>query len=137
MMSNPVPLEAHLLTASPADIRKVCVRLHLENSERTMLTSQRTPDEHPPPPPPCRWPDLITLPTLAKFQLVWRRLCDVLFRSSCLFEHPYGRLCTTRVSVVIMRIQTVCDHLNILHISTRQTCTGLESGRSSTAPVPV
>ena len=28
------------------------------------------------------------LATLAKFQLVWRRLCDVmLFRSSCLFEH--------------------------------------------------
>ena len=38
--------------------------------------------------PSCRWPALITLPTLAKFQLVWHRLCDiVLFRSSCLFEH--------------------------------------------------
>ena len=94
MMSNPVPLEAHLLTASPADIRKVCVRLHLENSERTMLTSQRTPDEHPPPPPPCRWPDLITLPTLAKFQLVWRRLCHVvLFPFSYLVEHTLTVVC--------------------------------------------
>ena len=29
---------------------------------------------------------LITLPTLAKFQLVWRRLCDVLF-PSCFVKH--------------------------------------------------
>ena len=29
-----------------------------------------------------------SLTTLAKFQLVWRRLCDIVqFRSSCLFEH--------------------------------------------------
>ena len=62
--------------ASPTDIRKVYVRLHSESSEPTMLLSQTTPDEHPPTPPLCRWP-AITLPTLAKFQLVWRCLCDV------------------------------------------------------------
>ena len=47
---------------------------HSESSEPTMLFSQTTPDENPPTPPPCRWPDLITLPTLTKFQFVWRRL---------------------------------------------------------------
>ena len=72
--------------------RSVCVRLHSENSEPKMLISQTTPDEHPPTPPPCRWPALITSPTLAKFQLVWRRLCDVLFRS-CLVEHTLTAVC--------------------------------------------
>ena len=55
----------------------------------TILFSQTTPDEHPPTPPPRRWSALISLPTFAKFQLVWCHLCDVmlLFRCSCLFEH--------------------------------------------------
>ena len=53
-----------------------------------MLISQTTPDAHPPTPLPCRWPALVTLATLAKFLIAWRRLCDVvLFRSSCRFEH--------------------------------------------------
>ena len=86
----------YLLKASPTDSRKVvcvCVRLHTENSETTMSISQTTPDEHPPTPPPCRWPLLITLPTLAKFQLVWRRLCDVvLFRSSCLLGYTLSAI---------------------------------------------
>ena len=71
----------------------VCVRQRSESSEPTMLFSHTTPDEHPPRPPPCRWPALTTLPTLAKFQLVWRRLCDLLFRSSCLFEHTLADIC--------------------------------------------
>ena len=45
------------------------------------------PDEHPPTPAPIRWPDLITLPTLVKFQLVWRRLCDVVLFPACLVKH--------------------------------------------------
>ena len=69
-----------------------CVRLHSDNSEPTMLISQKTPDEHPPP-SPCRWPALIALSTLAKFQLVWRSLRDVLFRSYCLFEHTLTAVC--------------------------------------------
>ena len=49
-----------------------------------------TSDEHLPTPPRCRWPALITLPTVAKFQLVWRPLCGVvLFGSSCLFERTF------------------------------------------------
>ena len=88
-----VTLEAKLLKTSPADIRKVCcVRLHSENSEPTLI-SPTTPEEHPPTPPPCRWPALFTLPTLCKFQLVWRRLCHVLFRSSCLFGHTLTTVC--------------------------------------------
>ena len=62
-----------LLKVSPADIQKVCVPACTPDSEPTMLISLTTPDEHPPPPPPCRWP-AVTLPTLAKFQPVWRRL---------------------------------------------------------------
>ena len=59
-----------------------------------MLVSEMTPDEQPPTSPRCRWPALIIFPTLAKFQLVWRRLCDVvLFRSSCLFEHTLTAVC--------------------------------------------
>ena len=74
--------------------KSVCVRLHPENSEPTMLISQTTPEEYPSMPPPCRWPALITLPNIAKFQLAWRRLCDVvLFRSSCLFEHTLTAVC--------------------------------------------
>ena len=72
-----------------------CVRLHSEISEPNMLISRTRHDEHPPTAPSCQWPALITLPTLAKFQLVWRRLCDaVLFRSSsCLFEHTLTAVC--------------------------------------------
>ena len=71
--------------------KSVCVRLHSENSEPTMF-SQTTPDEHPPKPPPCRWPALVALPTLDKFKLVWRRLCDVLF-PYCLVEHTLTAVC--------------------------------------------
>ena len=72
---------------SPADIRKVCVSLHSESSEPTILFSQTMPDEHPPTPPLSRWPALITLPTPAKFQLVWRRLCAVVLFPFCLVKH--------------------------------------------------
>ena len=45
---------------------------------------------HPPTPTPSRWPALTTLPPLAKFQLVWRRLCEALLSSSSLAgqKHP-------------------------------------------------
>ena len=78
----------------PSGFRKsACVRLHSESSEPTMF-SQTAPDEHPPMPPPCRWPAVTTSPTLAKFQLVWRRFCDVVVFPSCL-EHTLTALCTT------------------------------------------
>ena len=69
----------------------VCVRLHSESSEPIIFLQQTMPDEHPPTPPPTRW-QVITLPHLAKFQLVWRRMCDVLF-PSCLFEHTLTAVC--------------------------------------------
>ena len=74
--------------------KSVCVRLHSESSEPTMLFSQTTPDEHLSTLPPYRWPALITLRTLAKFQLVKHRIYHVvLFRSSCLFEHTLTAVC--------------------------------------------
>ena len=51
------------------------------------------PDEQPPTPSPRRWPALITLPTLAKFHLVWRRICDVVLFLSCLFERTLSAVC--------------------------------------------
>ena len=69
--------------------KNMCVRPPTLRKLRTYDVDLSTiPEEHPPTPTPCRWPALITLPSLAKLQLAWRRLCDVLLvRSSCLFEH--------------------------------------------------
>ena len=86
----------HSSSRTPADIRSVCVRRHSESSEPTLLFSQTTPDEHPPTPPPSRWPALVTLPHLAKFQLVWRRVRDVGLFASCLFEHTLTAVCVQR-----------------------------------------
>ena len=47
-------------------------------------------------PLPSRWPVLTTLPLLAKFQLVWCRLCEALLSSSLAGQkHPslLSRLC--------------------------------------------
>ena len=46
----------------------VCVRLHSESSEPTIFPPQTMPNT--PTQQPSRWPTLITLPPLAKFQLV-------------------------------------------------------------------
>ena len=83
-----------------------------------MLIFQTTPDEHPPTPSPCRWPVHITFSTLAKFQPVWRRLCDVSFRFSCSNTPLRPSVHYQNISLVvnIMCVQTFCDHLNILYI---------------------
>ena len=47
---------------------------------------------HPPTPPPRRWPALITLPPLAKFQLFWRRLCEALLSFSTLAGQKHQSL---------------------------------------------
>ena len=56
----------------------------------------------------------ITLPTLAKFQLVWRTYamlcCSLLPRPT----HPHGRLCTTPVVSVRRKYKV---HLNIVKLS--------------------
>ena len=63
------------------------VRLHSESSESTICSSRTMPDEDPPMPRPSRWPALIALPTLVNFQLVWRRLDDVVPCTSCLVKY--------------------------------------------------
>ena len=115
----------------------MCVRLQSANSEPTTF-SQRTPDEHPPTRLPCRWPALITLPTLAKFQLVWRRfvmLCCSLPASSNTSLRP--SVCYPSISLVVNKvcIRIFCDHLNALYIFD-PTCIVLNSGWSATARMP-
>ena len=103
-----------------------------------MSFSQMTADEHPPTPPPCRWPAFITLPTLAKFHLVWRRLCDVvLSRSSCLFEHTLTAVCVLPEYQPGRKYNVhskFCEHLNVLYVF-HQTCILLKPGWSSTARI--
>ena len=60
---------------------------------RLVVSPLVLPDEHPPNPRPSPWPALITLPTLAKFHIVWRRLCDVAGFPSRLFEHTLTAVC--------------------------------------------
>ena len=120
--------------------KSVCVRLHPENSEPTMLISQTTPEEYPSSPPPCRWPALITLPNIAKFQLAWRRLCDVvLFRSSCLFEHTLTAVCALLEYQSCRKhnvYSNICEHLNVLHIFDQIDLYRLRSCCSSTPRMP-
>ena len=82
-------------------------------------------DEHPPTPPPSRWLfiALITLPTLAKFQLVWRRFCDVVLFSSCLVEHTlFWAACVLpqyHSGHKDKAFCTFCDHLNVPYLLDR------------------
>ena len=95
------------------------------------------PDEHPSTPPPSRWPALITLPTLAKFQLVWRHLCDVPL-PSWLFEYTLTAVCVLpeyRSGRNIRYIRTFCALLNFLYIFD-PTCIVSRSGWNSTARMP-
>ena len=67
------------------------VRLELNGANARLIGSLLPlSPSHPPTPPPSRWPDLTTLPPLAEFQLVWRRLCEALLSSSSLDgqKHP-------------------------------------------------
>ena len=90
---------AELAKASRAGIQNVCMCVYphaLRNVRTYEVISQTTPDEHPSTTPPCQWTALITLSTPTKGPLVRRRLCDdVLFRSSCRFQHT---LCAARGS---------------------------------------
>ena len=103
--------EAKLLKTSPADIQKLCVCVSACPQKAPNLRFpplQTMPDEHPPMPPPSRWLAFITLPPLAKFQLVWRRLCGALLSSSSLARQAYpsllSRVCLTYVgdSMVVL-----------------------------------
>ena len=58
------------------------VRLELYSANaRLIVNPPPLSPSHLPTPPPCRWPTLTTLPPLAKFQLVWCRLCEALLLS--------------------------------------------------------
>ena len=90
---------------SLADIRKACVCLPALRELRTYDVvfsndAWRTPPDATALPMAS---SLITLPTLAKFQLVWRRLCDVLF-PSCLVEHTLTAVCVPGLSKIKSKI---------------------------------
>ena len=51
------------------------------STARHVVSPSSLSPSHPPTPAPSRWPALITLPLIAKFQLVWRRLCEALLSS--------------------------------------------------------
>ena len=99
-----------------------------------MLFPQAAPDGHPQTPPPCRRTFLITSPTFAKSQLVWRRLCDaVLSRSSRLFEHTLTAVRTLPAYKAGRKYQGYSFFVNdqmFLWFSTRHTCIVLKSGWS-------
>ena len=130
-----VSLEASLLRGFPSGhLESVCVRLRSENSELAMF-SQMNSDEHSPTPPPCRWPALITLSTLAKFHLVWRRPCNVGLFPSCLVEHTLPAVCELP-EYQSCEYSKFCEHLKVLIFSIRLTCFVLKSGWRSTARLP-
>ena len=97
-----------------------------------MLFSQTTPDEHSMTPPLSRWPVLIILPPLAKLQLVWRRLCDVVRFPSCLFEHTSVYHPSISLVVNIRFVHTFFHPLKLLYICD-QNCMVFKSDWNSTA----
>ena len=62
------------------------VRSGYRNSILTTFPPQTKPDEHPPLPPHSHWPSQRILLTLAKYYLVWCRLCEVMLYPSSLVK---------------------------------------------------
>ena len=84
---------------------------------RLVVSPLVPPDEHPPPPPPCRWPALITLPTLAKFQLVCLMLCcSTPPACPSTPSRPSVHYPSISLVVNVMYIQTFCENINVLFI---------------------
>ena len=86
-----------LYILNQTDLYRFEVRLELYGATaRFVVSPPSLSPSHPPPPPPSRLPAHHFTP-LAKFQLVWRRLCEALLSSSSLAgqEHPsmLYRLC--------------------------------------------
>ena len=76
------------------DLYRFEVRLELYGAnDRVVVRPPSLSPSHPPTPPPSRWPGLTNLPPLAKFQLVWRRVCEALLSSSSLAVVRNTRLC--------------------------------------------
>ena len=64
------------------DLHRFKIRQELSSANpRLIVSPPPLSSSHPPTPPSNRWPALTTLPPLAKFQLVWCRLCESLLSS--------------------------------------------------------
>ena len=72
------------------DVYRVEIRLKLNGSNARLIVGPFLSPSHPVTPPPSRWPSPSSIPPLAKFQLVWRRLREALMSSSSLAgqTHP-------------------------------------------------
>ena len=114
----------------------MCVRLHSENSEATVFFSKTMPDDLPPTPLPCRWPALVTLPTLAKVQLILAPPVMCCFPPASSSTPLWPSVCYPSISLVvsIMYIRIFCHQLSALY-SFDSTCIVLKSGWSSTARI--
>ena len=67
------------------NLYRIRVRLEVNGANAPLIASPPSPSPcYPTTPPPSRWPALTTSPSLAKFHLVWRRLCEALLSSSSL-----------------------------------------------------
>ena len=70
--------------------------LYGANARLVVIPPSLSPS-HTQTPPPSRWPALTTFPPVAKFQLVWNRLCEALLSFSSLagLKHPslLSRIC--------------------------------------------
>ena len=77
----------------PTDLYRFDVRLELYGANARLVVGP--PPLSPSLPPtlsPSRWSALIILPPLAKFQLIWRRLCEALLSSSSLDGQKHASL---------------------------------------------
>ena len=85
------------------DLYRFEVRLELYGANaRLVVSSPSLSPSHPPTPPPNRLPQLSSLPPLAKFQLVWRRLGEALLFSSSLAGGKHQSL-LTRLCLICRR----------------------------------
>ena len=122
------------------------VRLELQDGTNARLIFSLPPlsPSHPPTPPPSRWPALTTLPPLAKFQVVWRRLCEALLSSSSLAGQKHPSLLSRLVLKcrkykgrfpLIMNIKSsICGHSGCAHSHVRSLNTTDHRRRADRAP---
>ena len=81
---------------------------------------------HPRTPPPSQWPALATLSPLAKFQLVWRRFCEMLCCLVCLKcrRYKYRFALSIKIKLPIVFSDTVDTLTTTVAVWTRPSSTG-------------
>ena len=96
----------HIASKSLLSGYSECVRVSACNQKLRIyiFLPQTMPDEHPPTQPRSRWPPLIASPTLAKLELIYRRLCVVVLFPSCLVKHGL----TDAPLLIEYRFQVTC-----------------------------